>query len=355
MKYRQLGRTDLEVSEICLGTMTWGVQNTEADGHEQMDYAVDQGVNFFDTAELYAIPPTADTYGTTETIIGNWFAKRGKRDDIILATKTASRSELFNCSWARPDDMQPPDLTPAQIKYAVEGSLKRLQTDYLDLYQIHWPSRVVQMFGTRFFPLRAPDPVDGHDIHATLEALGDLVKEGKVRHIGLSNETPWGTMQFVNYAEQHNLPRVVSVQNAYSLLNRMYEFTMAEVSLREQVGLLVYSPLASGYLTGKYLNDAKPAGARVTLFGERFSSRYHKEDTEKCVQAYVDLANKHNLDPAQLAIAYSLKGNFVTSSIIGATTMEQLKVDISAADVELTAEMMAEIHEIGERFRSPGC
>lgn len=353
MKYRKLGRTDLEVSEICLGTMTWGKQNTEDEGHEQMDYAVDQGINFFDTAEMYAIPPSAETYGKTETYIGNWFKKRGKRDDIILATKVFGKSS--NIDWGRPDDLKPIDLSAKQIKYAVEESLKRLQTDYIDLYQLHWPSRTVPMFGTRFFPLDGPDPVDGVPILESLQALGDLVKEGKVRHIGLSNETPWGTMEFLRLAEKHDLPRAVSVQNSYSLLNRTYEFGMSEVSLREDVGLLVYSPLASGQLSGKYLNGARPDGARITLFGARFSSRYHEEDTENCVAAYVELAKKHNLDPSQLAIAFTLYGNFITSSIIGATTMEQLKTDIAAADVTISDELMTEIQEIGERFRSPGC
>lgn len=352
MKFRKLGRTDIKVSEICLGTMTWGKQNTEAESHEQLDYGVAQGINFIDTAEMYAIPPTAETYSLTEQYIGNWLAKRGKRDDLIIATKVMGKSSTID--WAREKGVMP-DLTPDQIKYAVDGSLKRLQTDYIDLYQLHWPSRVAPIFGTRFFPLQAPVPVDGVPIHETLKVLGELVQAGKIRHIGLSNETPWGTMQFIDYAAQHQLPRVVSVQNSYNLLNRMYEVAMAEVSLREDVGLLAYSPLASGYLTGKYRNGAKPEGARITLFGERFKSRFHQEDTEACVDAYFNLAEKHGLDPSQMAIAYTLQGNFVTSSIIGATTMEQLKTDIAAVDVELSEEVMEEILEIGDRFRSPGC
>lgn len=353
MQYRQLGRTDLEVSELCLGTMTWGKQNSEADGHAQMDYAVDHGINFFDTAELYAIPPAPETYGATESIIGTWLKQRGKRDDIILATKVASNSAIFN--WGRPDEMLPLAPTATQINYAVDNSLKRLQTDYIDLYQLHWPSRTVPIFGGRFFPLRAPDPVDGVAMLETLEALGQLVQAGKVRYIGLSNETPWGIMQFLKLAATHNLPRVVSVQNSYNLLNRSFEFTNAEVALREQVGLLAYSPLAAGYLTGKYLNGAKPAGARITLFGERFTQRYSPQASEACVAAYRELATKHNLPLNQLAIAYTLAGNFVTASIIGATSLEQLQSNIAAADIEISAELMTEIQEIGERFRSPGC
>ena len=352
MKFRTLGRTDIQVSEICLGTMTWGKQNTEEEACEQLDYATgEKGINFIDTAEMYAVPPTAETYTITEQYIGRWLAKRGKRDDLVVATKVAGRSPSMG--YARPGE-QTPDLTAEQIKYAVEGSLKRLQTDYIDLYQLHWPSRTVNSFGARFIPLQI-DKEEGVSLLESLEALGDLVKEGKVRHVGLSNETPWGTMEYLRLAEANGLPRIVSVQNAYSLLNRIYEYAMSEVSAREDVGLLAYSPLASGQLSGKYLNGAKPEGARLTLFGKRYSNRYEEEDTELCVQAYVELAAKHGLDPSQMAIAYTLKGNFVTSSIIGATKMEQLKADIDAVDLELGDELMSEILEIGSRFRSPGC
>lgn len=351
MKFRKLGDTDIDVSEICLGTMTWGKQNTEEEAHGQLDYATgEKGINFLDTAEMYAVPPTAETYTLTEQYIGRWLAKRGKRDDLVIATKVAGKST--DLAYARPGD-QIPDLTAEQIKYAAEGSLKRLQTDYIDLYQVHWPSRTVNSFGRRFMPIQIED--DGVAILETLSALGDLVKEGKVRHVGLSNETPWGTMEYLRLAKEHGLPRVVSVQNAYSLLNRIYEYAMSEVSAREKVGLLAYSPLASGLLSGKYLNGAKPEGARITLFGERYNSRYEKEDSERCIQAYFDLAKNNGLDPSQMAIAFTLKGNFVTSSIIGATTMEQLKTDIDAVDVELGDDLMAEILEIGDRFRSPGC
>ncbi len=351
MKFRKLGNTDIDVSEICLGTMTWGRQNTEEDAVEQLDYATgEKGINFIDTAEMYAVPPTAETYTLTEQYIGRWLAKRGKRDDLVIATKVAGKST--DLDYARPGD-QTPDLTAEQVRYAAEGSLKRLQTDYIDLYQVHWPSRKVNSFGTRFLPLEIAD--EGVPILETLTALGELVKEGKVRHVGLSNETPWGTMEYLRLAEANGLPRVVSVQNAYSLLNRTYEYAMSEVSAREKVGLLAYSPLASGQLSGKYLDGAKPEGARLTLFGERYNSRYEKEDTEACIRCYVDLAKKHGLDPNQMAIAFTLKGNFVTSSIIGATKMDQLRTDIDAVDVELGDDVMKEILEIGDRFRSPGC
>ncbi len=350
MKYRNLGRTDVKVSEICLGTMTWGQQNSEKEACEQLDYAIDQGINFIDTAELYSIPPRSKTYGLTEQYIGNWLTKRGKRDDLIIASKIMGKSPM---NWARPNK-QPTDLTAAQVKYAVDESLKRLRTDYIDLYQVHWPSRTVNCFGRRFMPLEI-DKQQGVPLLETLQALGELVTQGKVRHVGLSNETAWGIMEYLRLAKEHDLPRVVSVQNAYSLLVRVFEMSTSEVAAREDVGLLAYSPLAGGYLSGKYLNGAKPKGSRMTLFGERFSSRYHEQDMEACVQAYFDLAAKHDINPSQLAIAYTLRGNFVTSSIVGATSMEQLRIDIGAADVKLSDDLIKQILKIGERFRSPGC
>lgn len=353
MKYRKLGRTDIDVSEICLGTMTWGKQNTEEEAHEQLDYAVEQGINFIDTAEMYAVPPSAETYGLTEKYIGTWLKQRGKRDDLILASKVVGKSSEF--AYARPGE-KGADLTAAQIKYAVEGSLARLQTDYIDLYQLHWPSRAsFNSFGRRFLPLEFAKKDMGVPMLESLQACADLVKEGKIRHVGLSNETPWGTMEFLRLADKHDLPRVVSVQNAYSLLNKIYEYAMSEVSYHEDVGLLAYSPLASGQLSGKYLDGAKPEGARLTLFGARFANRFEQEDTEACIKAYVELAAEHEVDPNQMAIAYTLKGDFVTSSIIGATTMEQLKTNIAAVDLELEATLLAKILRIGMRFRSPGC
>ena len=350
MKYRNLGRTDVKVSEICLGTMTWGQQNSKQEAFEQLDYAVDHGVNFIDTAELYAVPPNAKTYTLTEQYIGEWLAKRGRRDDVVIATKVMGKS---NNEYARPEKQQT-DLTAEQIRYAAENSLKRLQTDYLDLYQLHWPSRTVNCFGRRFMPLQI-DKQEGVELLESLRALAELVKEGKVRHIGVSNETAWGIMEYLRLANEHDLPRLVSVQNAYSLLVRLYEYSLSEVSVHEDVGLLAYSPLAGGYLTGKYQGGVKPKGSRMVLFGERFSSRYHEQDMYACVQEYVDLAKRHDINPAQLAIAYTLQGNFVTSSIIGATSMEQLRTNIGAADVTLSKELLDEILTIGERYRSPGC
>ncbi len=347
MKYRHLGKTSVKVSEICLGTMTWGEQNTEAEACEQLDYAVDQGINFIDTAEMYAVPPRAETYTLTEQYIGRWLAKRSKRDDLVIATKVAGRSDF---DYMRPDG-QAPDLTPEQISYAADGSLKRLQTDYIDLYQLHWPSRTVNAFTARHFPLRAPK--DGVPIEETLGALGKLVEVGKVRHIGLSNETPWGTMEFLRIAEQEGLPRPVSVQNAYSILNCNYELGMSEVSLREDVGLLAYSPLASGLLSGKYLGGKRPDGARLTLF-PRFLDRYVMDDVDACVTDLVELAAEHSVDPSQLAIAYTLYGNFVTSSIIGATSMEQLESNIAAAKIEINDELAEKLRKLSARHRSPG-
>ena len=346
MKYRTLGRTDLKVSEICLGTMTWGEQNSAAEAQAQLDYAIDQGVNFIDTAEIYPVPLNSATSNRTEQYIGNWLTKRGKRDDLIIATKVAGKSPM---DWLRPDK-QLSDLTPSQIALACESSLRRLQIDCIDLYQVHWPSRSVPIFGQNFFPLDCPRE-DGVPIAETLGAMDKLIQEGKIRHVGLSNETPWGTMEYIRLAETRGLARVVSVQNPYHLISRGYERAMAEVSIHEDVGLLVYSPLASGLLSGKYLDGAQPEGARLTRWPDKFrSSQATAPATEQCVQEHVALAHKHGLDPSQMAIAYSLAGNFVTASIIGATNLDQLKTDISASDVVLSSEVLGEIAEIGSRF-----
>jgi aryl-alcohol dehydrogenase-like predicted oxidoreductase len=345
MQYRKLGRTGLDVSLICLGTMTWGQQNTEAEGHAQMDYALDQGVNFWDTAELYSIPPARETQGSTERIIGTWFAARGKRDKVILATKVVGRTGM---DWFRKDGV-PAVLDRRNIMEAVDGSLRRLQTDYIDLYQLHWPDRPIGW--------GANPTVFEHQtgaeiaIHETLAVLDDLIKSGKVRHIGLSNESAWGTMTFLKESEMRGLPRVQSIQNAYSLINRTYETALAEVTMREGVGLLAYSPLAQGALTGKYLNGAKPAGARRTLFNR--AQRYEKPGSEEAIAKYVALARRHGLDPAQMALAFVNSRPFVHANIIGATTMEQLKTNIASIDVTITPELEAEINAIHQVHCNP--
>jgi aryl-alcohol dehydrogenase-like predicted oxidoreductase len=338
MRQRPLGRTGLAVSQICLGTMTWGQQNTEAEGHAQMDYAVAQGINFFDTAELYAIPPKPETQGSTERIVGTWIKSRGGRDRIVLATKVIGRSEM---TWFR-DDGSPGELSRAQIEEAVNKSLRRLQTDYIDLYQIHWPDRPIAWGAnpTIFRPQSGPE----HPIDETLGILADIVRTGKVRHIGLSNESAWGTMTFLRHAESSGLPRVQSVQNAYNLVNRTYETALAEVSLREEVSLLAYSPLGQGFLTGKYLDGARPEGARTTLFNR--GQRYQTPGAETAIAAYVGLARELDLDPAQLAIAFVDSRPFVTSTIIGATSMRQLEADIAAVQVAITPEIEERINAI---------
>lgn len=349
MQKRPLGRSGLHVSALCLGTMTFGQQNTEADGHAQMDYAVSRGINFFDTAEMYSIPPRPETFGATEAIIGSWLAKRGKRDDVILATKVIGRSDN---DWLR----APPAkarLTRAQMAEALDGSLRRLRTDYVDLYQLHWPDRPAP-FGanpTRFDAdlwRRLPDETP---IAEQLDALDGFVKAGKVRFVGLSNESAWGAMTFLREAERRGLPRIQSIQNAYNLLNRTYETALAEVSLREDAPLLAYSPLAQGFLTGKYLDGARPPGARTTLFDR--GQRYQKPGAEAAIRAYLEIAAGAGLDPATLAIAFPLTRAFVGSVIIGATTMGQLKHAIDAADVALPASVLAAVDAAHQRHGNP--
>jgi hypothetical protein len=347
MIYRKLGWTDLSVSAIALGTMTWGEQNTESEGHEQLDFAFEHGVNLIDTAEIYSIPPRAETQGSTERIIGSWLKSRGKRDDVIIATKVSGRS---NNSYIRPNG-ENTRLDRKNIHYAIEQSLKRLQTDYIDLYQLHWPDRRVPLFGADGAVFRDYSQSEDVPIEETLEALAELVASGKARFVGLSNETAWGVSRFLRASEIGRGPRVVSIQNAYNLINRTFEIGLAEFAVREQVGLLAYSPLAQGYLTGKYQNGARPPSARTTLFGR--AQRYEKPGVSQAIDKYLALAADFELNPAQLAIAFVTSRSFVTSNIIGATTMEQLKTDLGSIKVKITPEIEQRIDEIHQLHSNP--
>lgn len=344
MEYRKLGRSGIDVSAICLGTMTWGQQNTQAEGFEQMDYALEQGVNFFDTAELYSIPPKPETQGSTETIIGNYFAERKNRDKVILASKVVGRSGM---DWFRKDGSTT-ELNRAQIEEAIDGSLRRLQTDYIDLYQLHWPDRPVHAFGAALYKHQGDEI---NTIEEILEVLADLVKAGKIRHIGLSNENAWGTSKFLQLAEAKGLPRVQSVQNAYNFLNRSYEYGLAEFAHREDCGLLAYSPLGQGILSGKYLDGATPAGARKTLFGRM--DRYEGPGAVEATRKYVQIAKDFNVDPTQLANQFVTTRSFTTSNIIGATSMEQLKTAIGSTDLVITEEMEKAIDAVQAVHTNP--
>lgn len=340
MQYRPLGRTGLRVSALCLGTMTFGEQNSEAEGHAQLDYAFERGINFLDTAELYPIPPRAETQGETERIIGTWMKARRNRAEMILATKVVGRTKN---TWFR-DDASPGELSRAQILEAVDKSLARLQTDYIDLYQVHWPDRPVTQFGSVPTIFRAPEAAPEHPIEETLAVLDELVRAGKIRHIGLSNESPWGVMTWLKHAEAAGLARVASIQNAYGLLNRTFETGLAEIALREDVGLLAYSALGQGYLTGKYEGGARPPGARKTLFDRL--QRYETPGAPAAISAYLALARARGIDPAQLAIAFATSRPFTTSTIIGATSLEQLRTDIDALALAIDAELEAQIDAI---------
>ncbi len=344
MEYRELGRSGVQVSRLCLGTMTFGEQNTEAEGHAQLDYAFGRGINFLDASEIYPIPPKPETQGRTEAIIGTWLAARKLRDKMVIATKVAGRGKM---TWLR-QDRSATRQSAAQIMEAVEGSLKRLQTDHIDLYQLHWPDRPMRVFeGLNYLHLEG----DSHPIEAILGVLGKLVASGKVRFVGLSNETPWGVMSFLKASEQHGLPRPVSIQNAFNLVNRTFEIGLSEIAHREQVGLLAYSPLGQGYLTGKYEGGALPPGSRKTLFDRL--GRYEKGNGPKAISTYIDLARRHGLDPAQMAIAFDVSRPFVTSTIIGATTMDQLKTDIDAAELSLSPDVIADIDQIHLDYPNP--
>ncbi len=342
MKYTTIPKTDIKVSKICLGTMTFGNQNSEADAHQQMDYALSNGVNFFDTAEMYAVPPSAATQGKTEEYIGSWFKKSGNRNNVVLASKIAGPNRGMD--WIR-DDLS---YSKKSFTTALDNSLKRLNTDYIDLYQLHWPERNVNIFGQRDYKHDFSEK--WHDnFEDILRILDDFVKEGKVRHVGISNETAYGTMKFLESSKK-NLPRIKTIQNAYSLINRSYENSLAEISMREEVGLLAYSPLAFGTLSGKYIKNPKTIG-RVSLFSRY--SRYSSEQSTIAIKKYLDLSEKFSISLTHLALAFVNQQPFLTSNIIGATTMEQLKENISSINVDISDELFKEIETIHSVMPNP--
>lgn len=343
MKYTKVPNTQLEVSEICLGTMTWGQQNTEQEAHEQLDFALDKGVNFIDTAEMYAAPASEETQGLTEKYIGTWLSKTGQRENVILASKIGGPSR--GLSYIR----EPLDFSKASMEDALHKSLKRLQTDYLDLYQLHWPERAVNIFGVREYD-HSENEVWKDNFSEVLERLDIFVKEGKIKDIGLSNETPYGLMRYMEESRK-GAPKMVSVQNAYNLLNRRDEIGLSEVLFQENVGYLPYSPLAFGQLTGKYLNNAKPSNGRVTLFPSY--TRYHGEGSFEAIRAYNEIAKKHGISLTQLSLAFVRQQPFVTSTIIGATTLSQLSENIESIDVTLSEEILKEINEVHARIPNP--
>jgi aryl-alcohol dehydrogenase-like predicted oxidoreductase len=343
MQYCRIAHTELDVSRICLGTMTWGQQNSEPEAHSQLDYALDQGINFIDAAEMYPVPPRSETQGLTEQYIGNWLVQRGNREKVILASKVTGRSQ--NLSYLRDGTVC---LDRRNIVAALDASLKRLQTDYIDLYQVHWPDRETNFFGSLGY---VPNEAPSIPIQTTLEILAEQVRTGKIRYIGVSNETPWGLMQYLKLADQYQLPRVVTIQNPYNLLNRTFEIGLAEIAHREKVGLMAYSPLAFGVLTGKYLDGARPPKARLTQF-DRFT-RYLTSEAEQPVRAYVQLAKDYGLQPAHLALAYVNSRSFLTANIIGATSQEQLAQDIASIDVKLTDQVLQAIEEIHRQQPNP--
>ena len=343
MKFKKLGTTDLDVSLICLGTMTWGTQNSEKEAHEQMDYSVSQGINFFDTAEIYSVPPNAESYGKTEVMIGNWFTERKNREKIILASKVAGPG----CSWIRGGGN---NFSEKKIGEALDGSLKRLKTDYIDLYQLHWPERSTNYFGKRDY---SEDNNEGewHSFESILEALQKFIKKGKIRYIGMSNETPFGLSNYIGLSKSKSLPRMMSVQNPYNLVNRTYEIGMSEISLREKCGLLVYYPLAAGALSGKYRNGKMPKNSRLALF--KGWERHLNPLALKAYDEYFKLAKENDLTMVQLAQSFVNSRPFVTSNIIGATTMEQLKENIDSINIELSDEIIEKINQIHNNNPNP--
>ena len=344
MNYKKLGKTDLDVSTICLGTMTWGQQNSQEEGFEQMDYALDNGVNFFDVAEIYPSPCRKETYGETEKVVGNWFKERKKRDKIILATKISGPG----LSYVREGG---PQYTEKKISEAIENSLERLKTDYIDLYQLHWPERKTNFFGKLGY-VHKEDSNEWNDFEKVLIALEKFIKQGKIRYIGLSNETPWGLSKFLEVSKIKKLPRMMSVQNPYSLLCRTYEVGLSEISIREKSGLLAYSPLAGGFLTGKYRNNNLPEKSRQKLFGDYYT-RYSKPNVSPVIEKYFNLAKKFNLDFAQMSLKFCEIQPFMTSVIIGATTMEQLKINIESVNVNLSNEIIKDINHIQKLYPNP--
>ncbi len=343
MKFRKLGKTDLNVSLICLGTMTWGTQNTEKEAFEQMDYAIEQGINFFDTAELYSVPPTKDSYGKTEKIIGNWFEKRKNREKIILASKVAGPG----LDWIRGGGN---NFSENKIGKAIDDSLKRLKTDYMDLYQLHWPERSTNCFGRREYKVNDNEG-EWNNFESVLQALEKFIKSGKIRYIGMSNETPFGLSKYLEISKNKNLPRMMSVQNPYSLVNRTYEIGMSEISIREKCGLLAYYPLAAGALSGKYRNGQMPKNARMTLF--KGWERMINPLAMKAYDKYYELAKAYNITMVQMAQAFVNSRPFITSNIIGATTMDQLKENIQSINIDLSEEVLEKINLIHNNNPNP--
>ena len=343
MKYTTLPNTNIKVSKLCLGTMTWGNQNTESEGHEQMDYALEQGINFLDTAELYPVPATAETSGRTSEIIGSWFKKTGNRDKIILASKIAGPGDYTA-------HIRTTGFSKEALNEAVNSELKRLQTDYIDLFQLHWPERQTNMFGVRDYKHNYKDSWQ-YNFNEILHNLDDIIKQGKIRHIGISNEKAWGTMRYLEESKANNLPRVITIQNAYSMLNRVFEGDHAEISMRENIGLLAYSPMAFGVLSGKYINGTATDNARLKLF-PRFA-RYSSEQATHATERYLKIAETHNMKLSQMSLAFVTQKPFVTSNIIGATNLKQLKENIDSINIELDADLLAEINSVHAEIPNP--
>ncbi len=344
MNYKKLGNTDLDVSTICLGTMTWGEQNSEKEGFEQMDFALGQGVNFWDTAEIYSIPMREETYGETEKIIGNWFQKTKKRNEVVLATKVCGNTSN---KYIRGGGNS---FGKKKIEEALDESLRRLKTDYIDLYQLHWPERSTNFFGDYGYEHDENDK-NWTPFEEVLESLKKFIEQGKIRYVGLSNETAWGLSKFLELSKMKGLPKMMSVQNPYNLLNRTYEVGLAEISIREQSGLLAYSPLAFGYLTGKYRNNKLPAKSRMQLF--KNFNRYKNENGQKAIDEYYKISKKYNLDFTQMSLKFCEIQHFTTSVIIGATTMEQLKTNIESVNVNLNSDIINDINKIQQKYPNP--